>query len=103
MLDTGSRPMSPAASPRPPPRVALGLHSYDPRKAEQLQPLTDRMACAHDSYRTIDSHYDLGRGVLVYYWRCEGCGARLGEATRLDYRPSFDPRGNEKFRLQTAG
>jgi hypothetical protein len=60
------------------------------------------MACAHDSYRTFDSHYDFRRGVLVYYWRCESCQARLEEATRLDYRPSFDPGGNDKFRVQTA-
>ena len=60
------------------------------------------MTCAHDSYRTFDSHYDFRRGVLVYYWRCESCQARLEEATRLDYRPSFDPGGNDKLRVQTA-
>jgi hypothetical protein len=61
------------------------------------------MACAHDSYRTIDSRYDLRRGLLVYYWRCESCGARLDEAKRLEYRPSFDPRGHDRSRVQPAG
>jgi hypothetical protein len=60
------------------------------------------MACSHDTYRTFDSHYDLRRGLLVYYWRCESCGTRLEEATRLEYRPSFDPRGNDKMRVQPA-
>ncbi len=61
------------------------------------------MACSHDSYRSFSSSYDLGRGVLVYFWHCDECGARLDEAARVDYRPSFDPRGNDEFRVQTAG
>jgi hypothetical protein len=51
------------------------------------------MACGHDNFRTIDSSYDRRRGMLVYYWRCEECGTRLGEARRVTYRPDFDPRG----------
>ena len=49
------------------------------------------MACGHDSYRTIESRYDRRRGLLVFYWRCEHCGTRLGEAERLSYRPSYHP------------
>ena len=56
------------------------------------------MDCGHNRYRSIDSSYDQRRGILVYFWRCEHCGARLGEATRVTYRPQFDPRGHEKFR-----
>jgi hypothetical protein len=41
--------------------------------------------------------YDRGRGVLVYYWICERCGALLGEARRQEYRPEFDPNGNDRF------
>ncbi len=51
------------------------------------------MACGHDSYRTIESSYDRRRGLLVFYWRCEHCGTRLGEAGRVGYRPKFHPHG----------
>jgi hypothetical protein len=49
------------------------------------------MDCGHDTYRAIDSSYDHGLGLLVYYWRCEDCGIRLGEAGRMEYRPEFSP------------
>ena len=51
------------------------------------------MNCGHDSYRTIDSSYDRRRGVLVFYWRCEHCRTRLGEAWRVSYRPNYHPHG----------
>jgi hypothetical protein len=35
--------------------------------------------------------------VLTYFWTCERCGAQLHEARRDDYRPSFDPRGNDPY------
>ena len=35
--------------------------------------------------------------MLVYYWTCERCGARLNEARREPYRPSFDPHGNDRY------
>jgi hypothetical protein len=35
--------------------------------------------------------------MLVYHWTCEGCGKRLREAGRQEYRPQFDPRGNERY------
>jgi hypothetical protein len=54
-------------------------------------------ACSHDGFRGIASSYDQGSGILVYFWTCEHCGSRLDEALRQDYRPAFDPRGNERF------
>jgi hypothetical protein len=59
------------------------------------------MRCAHDGFHAILSVYDRNRGVLLYFWICERCGARLGEAGSKEYRPSFDPRGNEGI-LRTA-
>jgi hypothetical protein len=44
----------------------------------------------------VCSSYDRERGLLVYFWTCERCGTRLHEAGRAEYRPSFDPRGNER-------
>jgi hypothetical protein len=54
-------------------------------------------ACPHDGFHAIATNYDRGNGVLVYFWACERCGTRLGEARRERYRPSFDPDGNERF------
>ena len=53
--------------------------------------------CAHEGFRTIGSAYDHRRSVLVYYWTCEQCGLRLGEVRREQYRPQFDPRGNDGY------
>jgi hypothetical protein len=53
--------------------------------------------CGHDGFHEISSSYDRGHGVLVYFWTCERCGTKLSEARREQYRPSFDPRGNETF------
>ncbi len=55
------------------------------------------MTCQHEGYRTISSSFDRERGLLVYLWSCERCGARLDEASRHSYRPNFDPLGNKPF------
>ena len=38
----------------------------------------------------------------MYYWICERCGARLHEATRQEYRPHFDPHGNDQYLLTAS-
>jgi hypothetical protein len=53
--------------------------------------------CPHDGFHTIRTAYDRRRGVLVYFWTCERCGERLEEARREDYRPHYDPHGNDPF------
>jgi hypothetical protein len=55
------------------------------------------IACAHDGFHAIGTNYDRRNGVLVYFWACERCGARLSDARREPYRPSYDPHGNERF------
>jgi hypothetical protein len=55
------------------------------------------MDCAHDGYHALRSSYDRREGVLVFFWTCESCGARLREASREEYRPQFDPRGNDPY------
>jgi hypothetical protein len=57
----------------------------------------DEVACSHDGFHAIRTEYDRDRGVLLYFWTCERCGARLREARREQYRPSFDPHGNDGF------
>jgi hypothetical protein len=54
------------------------------------------MDCAHDGFHAIHSSYDRRRGLLVFFWRCERCGARLRELHREEYRPRFEPRGNDR-------
>jgi hypothetical protein len=54
------------------------------------------MGCSHDGFHSIRTAYDQRRGVLVYLWTCERCGNELGEARREQYRPRFDPRGNDR-------
>jgi len=55
------------------------------------------MSCTHTDFHGIRTMYDRSRGVLVYYWTCESCGKRLNEARREEYRPQFDPQGNQRF------
>jgi hypothetical protein len=54
------------------------------------------MKCSHEGFHSVRSQYNRRSGVLVYLWTCDSCGARLKEAQRMSYRPSFDPHGNEK-------
>jgi hypothetical protein len=55
------------------------------------------MSCTHDGFHEIRTAYDRHGGVLEYFWTCENCGVRLHEARREEYRPSFDPNGNDRF------
>ncbi len=60
------------------------------------------MGCTHDGFHSIRTSYDRRRGVLVYFWICEGCGERLAEARRESYRPAYDPHGTARF-LRSGG
>jgi C4-type Zn-finger protein len=60
------------------------------------------MFCNHNGFHTIRTSYDHRGGLLIFHWTCERCGARLTEARRERYRPSFDPRGNEAFLTHRA-
>ena len=60
------------------------------------------MHCAHDGFHTFHSHYNRRDGVLVYFWTCERCDERLDEAWRQEYRPSFDPHGNDAYLTRQA-
>ena len=53
--------------------------------------------CRHDGFHGIQTVYDRRHGVLVFFWTCDSCGKRLGEARREEYRPQFDPAGNARF------
>ncbi len=53
--------------------------------------------CRHDGFHGIRTVYDRRREILVYFWVCEICGARLNEAKREQYRPAYDPQGADRF------
>jgi hypothetical protein len=55
------------------------------------------MECGHRGFREITTHYDRDSGLLLYFWKCAGCGTLLREVHRERYEPQFDPRGNDKF------
>lgn len=55
------------------------------------------MSCEHSGFHEIRTVYNRRTGELVFFWTCDSCGKRLGEAWREEYRPQFDPRGNERF------
>lgn len=55
------------------------------------------MPCSHQGFRSISSGYERRRRVLIFFWTCERCGERLGEAGRTSYRPQFEPRGNDPY------
>lgn len=60
------------------------------------------MPCPHNGFHSIRTTYDQRRGLLLFHWTCERCGARLSEARRESYRPRFDPLGNQRF-ISAAG
>lgn len=55
------------------------------------------MECKHEEFHAVRSAYDKAEGLLVFFWTCECCGARLDEAAREAYRPQFDPHGNDAY------
>jgi hypothetical protein len=49
------------------------------------------MSCRHQGLHTITSSYDRERRVLTYYRLCDRCGQRLGDVSRIDYFPRYEP------------
>jgi hypothetical protein len=75
--------------------VTVAANAQVSQKRSGLPRVSRLMRCAHDGFHAILSVYDRSGGLLLYFWICERCGARLGEAGSQEYRPSFDPRGND--------
>jgi hypothetical protein len=53
--------------------------------------------CKHDGFHTGQGRYSPDSGQIRYVMICDECQQELAEVHRLEYRPSFDPHGNDSF------
>ena len=56
------------------------------------------MDCEHDGYHTGQGRYSHETGRLHYVVVCDDCQAELREVSVVEYRPVYDPHGNDTFR-----
>ena len=53
--------------------------------------------CSHDGFHSGEGRYSADTQTLRYVVTCDACGAELREVTVQQYRPDFNPRGNDAF------
>jgi hypothetical protein len=53
--------------------------------------------CEHDGFHSGEGRYDQDSKRLRYIVVCDACQAELREVHVQDYRPEFNPRGNDGF------
>jgi hypothetical protein len=53
--------------------------------------------CTHNGFHSGQGRYLQATGRLRYVVICDDCGAELREVTELEYRPDFDPHGNDAY------
>ena len=53
--------------------------------------------CTHDGFHSGQGRYSQATGRLRYVVICDDCHAELREVTELNYRPDFDPHGNDAY------
>ena len=53
--------------------------------------------CTHDGFHSGQGRYIQATGRLRYVVICDDCGTELREVTELEYRPDFDPHGNDSY------
>ena len=51
--------------------------------------------CTHDGFHSGQGRYDHDSQRLRYVVVCDTCQAELREVHAQEYRPDFDPRGND--------
>lgn len=51
--------------------------------------------CRHDGFHSGQGRYDPRSGRLRYVLVCDACHRELGEVETVEYRPAFDPHGND--------
>lgn len=53
--------------------------------------------CKHDGYHSRQGRYSRDTGRLRYVAICDACEAELSEVTAIEYRPQYDPNGNDRY------
>lgn len=53
--------------------------------------------CRHDGFHSGQGRYSADTQRLRYVMVCDTCEQELAEVTTIEYRPDFDPRGNEPY------
>lgn len=53
--------------------------------------------CRHDGFHSGQGRYSRDTQRLRYVMVCDTCEQELREVVTMDYRPEFDPRGNEPY------
>ena len=53
--------------------------------------------CTHDTFHSGVGRYTPETGRLRYVMVCEACEAEVAEVHVEQYRPAFDPAGNEPY------
>jgi len=59
-------------------------------------------SCSHDGFHSGQGRYLHDSGVLRYVVVCDDCHAEVREVQAQEYRPRFDPHGNEAHRPLAA-
>lgn len=53
--------------------------------------------CKHDGFHSGQGRYSPVSGELRYVMVCDECQQELAEIQTEQYRPSYDPNGNDAF------
>jgi hypothetical protein len=53
--------------------------------------------CTHEGFHSGQGRYARETGSLRYVMVCDACRAELREVQVLEYRPAYDPRGNDAY------
>ncbi len=55
------------------------------------------MACTHDGFHSGQGRYSHATQTLRYVLVCDDCHQELAQIHAEEYRPNYDPRGNDTF------
>ena len=74
--------------------VAAATGRANPRSTARC---SGEVRCKYYGFHSITSSYDRKTRTLIFFRRCNDCGARSTDVRRLVYEPRFDPGGTERF------
>ena len=53
--------------------------------------------CSHDGFHSGQGRYSPDEGLLRYVVVCDECEQELREVQAQEYRPQFNPHGNDPY------